>query len=98
MKIKIWGQVFTEDSYALILSSYIHLNPIRAGLAKNINEYTWSSLLDYLGKRKKDLNKMGTQFILTQLNNKLAQSHIIYKRYILENLTMDFPVKDIYRV
>jgi hypothetical protein len=35
------------DNYALSLSLYIHLNPIRAGLAENMNEYTWSSLLDY---------------------------------------------------
>lgn len=86
-----------EDNYALVLSSYIHLNPLRAGLTKNIDEYTWSSLLDYLGKRKKELKKLDTQFILTQLDNNLTQSRVIYKRYILENLTMDFPVKDIYR-
>ncbi len=86
-----------EENYALALSSYIHLNPLRAGITKNIDEYTWSSLLDYLGKGKKELKKLDTQFILTQLHNNLIQSRAIYKRYILENLTMDFPVKDIYR-
>jgi len=86
-----------EDNYALALSAYIHLNPIRAGIAKNLDEYTWSSLLDYLGKRKKELKKLDTQFILTRLHNNLSQSRVIYKRYLLENLTMDFPAKDIYR-
>ena len=86
-----------EDNYALTLSTYIHLNPIRAGIAKNLDEYTWSSLLDYLGKRKKELNKLDTQFILAQLDNNLTKSRTRYKRYLLENLTMDFPVKDIYR-
>ena len=86
-----------EDNYALTLSTYIHLNPIRAGIAKNLDEYTWSSLLDYLGKRKKGLNKLDTQFILAQLDKNLTRSRAIYKRYILENLTMDFPAKDIYR-
>jgi REP element-mobilizing transposase RayT/DNA-binding MarR family transcriptional regulator len=86
-----------EDNYALILSSYIHLNPLRAGLTKNLEEYTWSSLLDYLGKRKKELKKLDTQFILNRLHNNLTQSRTRYKRYLLENLTMDFPVKDIYR-
>lgn len=42
-----------EDNYALILSCYIHLNPLRAGISKNIGEYAWSSLPDYLGRRKK---------------------------------------------
>ena len=105
-KYKINGPLFQgryksllvdEDNYALALSSYIHLNPLRAGLSKKLDEYTWSSLLDYLGKRKKELKKLDTQFILTQLHNNLTQSRAIYKRYILENLTMDFPLKDIYR-
>ena len=105
-KYKINGPLFQgryksllvdEDNYALTLSTYIHLNPIRAGIAKNLDEYTWSSLLDYLGKRKKELKKLDTQFILTQLHNNLNQSRVIYKRYLLENLTMDFPAKDIYR-
>jgi len=62
-----------------------------------LEEHTWSSLLDYLGKRKKELKKLDTQFILTQFHNNLTRSRVIYKRYLLENLTMDFPVKDIYR-
>jgi len=86
-----------EDNYALTLSTYIHLNPLRAGITKNLDEYTWSSLLDYLGKREKELKKLDTQFILTRLHNNLTRARPIYKRYLLENLSMDFPVKDIYR-
>jgi len=105
-KYKINGPLFQgryksllvdEGNYALSLSTYIHLNPIRAGIAKNLEEYTWSSLLDYLGKREKELKKLDTQFILTQLDNNLTKSRTMYKRYLLENLTMNFPVKDIYR-
>lgn len=105
-KYKINGPLFQgryksllvdEDNYALVLSSYIHLNPLRAGIAKNLDEYNWSSLLDYLGKRKKELKKLDTQFILTKLHNNLSQSRVIYKRYLLENLTMDFPAENIYR-
>jgi len=32
--------------------SWGKLNPTRARLTKNLNEYTCSSLLDYLGKRR----------------------------------------------
>jgi hypothetical protein len=105
-KYKINGTLFQgryksllvdEDNYALTLSAYIHLNPIRAGIAKNLAEYTWSSLLDYLGKRKKELNKLDTQFILAQIDKNLTRSRTIYRKYLLENLTMDFPPKDVYR-
>jgi putative transposase len=86
-----------EDNYALILSSYIHLNPLRAGISKNINQYPWSSLLDYLGKRRKELKQLNTQFILTQLDKNLTRSQNMYKKYTLKNLTMQLPEKDIYR-
>jgi len=36
------------DSYALVLSAYIHLNPLRAGIVNKLEEFTWSSYLDYL--------------------------------------------------
>ncbi|MCK5767462.1 MAG: chromosomal replication initiator DnaA, partial [Candidatus Atribacteria bacterium] len=86
-----------EDNYSLALSCYIHLNPLRVGIAKSIGEYPWSSLPDYLGKRKKELKQLNIQFILNQLDNNLTRSHTLYKRYILENLTLSFPQKEIYR-
>jgi REP element-mobilizing transposase RayT len=43
------------DNYAFTLSCYIHLNPLRAGITKSIDEYPWSSLPDYLGQRKKEI-------------------------------------------
>jgi len=85
------------DNYALTLSCYIHLNPLRAGITKSIDEYPWSSLPDYLGQRKKELTQLNIQFILTQLDKHLTRSHTLYKRYILENLTLPFPQKEIYR-
>ena len=36
----------------LNLSSYIHLNPLQAGLAKSPEEWEFSSYLEFLGKRQ----------------------------------------------
>ncbi|MCF6147599.1 MAG: hypothetical protein E3K37_02965 [Candidatus Kuenenia sp.] len=36
-----------KETYLLELSRYIHLNPFRAGLARNPEEYKWSSLPAY---------------------------------------------------
>ena len=41
-----------EESYWQRLSFYIHLNPIRAGIVKDINEYKWSSYHDYSRMKK----------------------------------------------
>jgi hypothetical protein len=52
-----WVDVFTRKDYVEILTqeffntkvSYIHLNPVRAGLVFKEEEYTYSSCCDYYG-------------------------------------------------
>jgi putative transposase len=39
------------SSYALELSRYVHLNPVRAGFAVRPEDYAWSSYREYLGLR-----------------------------------------------
>lgn len=39
-----------KESYLLALSSYIHLNPLKLNLAREISEYPHSSYLYYIGK------------------------------------------------
>ncbi len=39
-----------KDNYLLELTRYIHLNPVRAGMAKKPEEYKWSSYKGYLTK------------------------------------------------
>ena len=41
-----------DDSYFLALSNYIHQNPVRADLAKNVEGWPFSSFLDLCRKRK----------------------------------------------
>lgn len=40
------------DEYAGELSRYIHLNPVRAGVAGRPEEYRWSSYQHYIGKKQ----------------------------------------------
>ncbi len=40
-----------QDRYSLALARYIHLNPVKAGLAARPEEYEWSSAAQYLGLR-----------------------------------------------
>ena len=41
-----------QENYLSALIRYIHLNPIRAGVVKELVEFPWSSHLAYLGKRR----------------------------------------------
>ncbi len=38
------------DEHLLELIRYIHLNPVRAGLVKQVDDYVWSSHHAYMGK------------------------------------------------
>ena len=61
------SMIVDADNYALVLSAYIHLNPLRAGIVKQLNEYPWSSYLDYLGLRKSTITD--SSFILKLIDN-----------------------------
>ena len=51
------------DEYATELSRYIHLNPVRAGMAENPGEYPWSSFQRYIEQGKVP-DWLKTDFIL----------------------------------
>lgn len=46
---RFWASVCPRDEYVLAVLRYIHLNPVRAGLAQAPELYRWSSHRVYLG-------------------------------------------------
>jgi putative transposase len=44
------------DEYLTTAFHYIHQNPLRAGLVKQLENYPWSSFVDYYGVRSGDEN------------------------------------------
>jgi len=45
-------KLVTDERYLLTLTNYIHQNPLRIGIVKNIADWEFSSYRDYIGKRK----------------------------------------------
>lgn len=86
-----------EDSYALQLSAYIHLNPLRKGIVKHIEEYKWSSYLDYIGVRKPIIKRLHTSLLLSQFDEDLSESRRKYKKFVLENIDIDNPLENVYK-
>jgi putative transposase len=43
------SEVVETDSYFLVVLRYIHQNPIKAGIIKDISRYFWSSYHEYVG-------------------------------------------------
>lgn len=71
-----------RDTYLLEVSRYIHLNPVRANIVKQPEEYPWSSYRAYIGG-KDDL--VHTETILGMIGSgKNASTH--YQRFVESKL------------
>lgn len=86
-----------EDSYALQLSAYIHLNPVRAGIVDDPGKYKWSSFQDYTRKKKPSVESLNTEFLLEQFDKDLTKARRKYSRYVRKNKDMDNPVENSFR-
>jgi len=49
---RFWSKRCDYDFYFLAVLGYIHLNPIRAGLTRNVAQYPWSSHRAYIGREE----------------------------------------------
>ncbi len=105
-KYKLAGSIFQgryksilvdEESYALVLSAYIHLNPIRAGMVENLNSYYFSSFLDYVGKRSPVVKRLDMSLILNMLSDKINGSRIKYRQFVMQNADLKNPLEKSYK-
>ena len=68
-----------EDAYFLTVLRYIHQNPVKAGLTKDIAAYRWSSYNEYTGKER----VVHTDFALNLMDKnreKAMQSFIAFHK------------------
>ncbi len=73
-----------EDEYLQGLVRYIHHNPLKAGLAKSLEEYPWSSHLGYL--RRADTWKwLHTEALLSLFSDDPAKARAEYGRFMAQD-------------
>ena len=75
-----------EDSYLLLLSRYIHLNPVKAKIVKEPRSYLWSSFLYYISRGKSSPNFLDTEFILNIFSGNFQAASRAYERYVYEGV------------
>lgn len=75
--------VCLDDSYLLAASLYIHLNPVRAQLAEEPQNYRWSSCRLYT-RADPPKSFANSQFILTMLSDNLPQARETYRLLLKE--------------
>lgn len=75
------SKVVLEDAYLICLLRYIHRNPVRANIVKNVHEYRWTSHYFY----KNNINNfVYPSFILNILSSNLKDSLKIYNNLMME--------------
>lgn len=74
------------DEYAAELSRYIHLNPVRAGITANPQEYVWSSYRQMIGMVETP-NWLTTNFVLGYFDGTGARDK--YRKYVNDAITQE---------
>jgi len=76
-----------EDSYFLELVRYIHLNPLKAGLVKNLSKlakFQWSGHGAILGKKRNRWQSV--KEVLVQFGSRRSEARRRYQQFIKEGL------------
>jgi putative transposase len=77
-----------EDNYLLALIRYIHLNPIRAGIVKSMEEldcYRWSGHSAVMGKR--ECPWLDVDYVLLQFGSTKRKARNCYHRFVEEGFS-----------
>jgi putative transposase len=85
------------DEYATELSRYIHLNPVRAGIAGNPVDYPWSSYRSYVG-RDNAPEWLKREFIFGYFGKRATDAMKNYRAFVEELLGEEYesPLKNTY--
>jgi putative transposase len=82
-----------EDSYAIELSAYIHLNPVRANIVKNPLDSRWSSYRHYQGLSNSPLRRFDSSLILQYFGKTGEAARLEYHKYVMEHIQMKNPME-----
>ncbi|SCG83872.1 hypothetical protein DW1_2308 [Proteiniborus sp. DW1] len=70
-----------DDKYFITVLRYIHQNPIKAGIAKDIKNYKWSSYIEYI----EDKGLTDREFVLKMFSEDKSKAIIEFVKYTEEN-------------
>lgn len=82
------GILVERDAYCEELSRYIHLNPVRAGLAKSPSEYQWSSYRHYVGEEREP-EWLTTELVLGYFGGRGRSGYKRYREFVEEGVPME---------
>ena len=84
--------IVQKDSYLLELSRYIVLNPVRAGLTNNPEDYTWSSYCASIGQSFCP-EWLAVDNSLAAFHNQRKEAIRLYQKYVSQGIDQPFSGK-----
>jgi putative transposase len=82
-----------KDSYLLELSRYVVLNPIRARMVKNLNQWAWSSYPATMGTAIEP-EWLDADWLLSQFGKQRRPARGKYHEFIMQGKGLSSPLKD----
>ncbi len=79
------SEVVESNEYLLTVLRYIHQNPVKAGITKNLEDYLWSSYDEYIGNPR----IVDTDFPLSLFSEDKARAIDLFKGYVNEKSAED---------
>jgi REP element-mobilizing transposase RayT len=73
-----------KETYLLELTRYLHLNPVRAGMVRDPEEYPWTGHMGYLRKVKENL--IDADLVLSQFSRKRSLARKQYREFVVDGL------------
>ncbi|MEQ1588225.1 MAG: transposase, partial [Cyclobacteriaceae bacterium] len=79
------------DDYLTSAFHYVHQNPYRAGIVRNIEDYPWSSMKEYAGMSSKNLCRqdIAYQFINIEKERFLTDSYSVIPEEVKRKIETD---------
>lgn len=71
------------ENYLLVLIKYVHLNPIRAHMVMNLEDYLWSSHHAYVSKKK--ISFLTTDIVLGFFSSDRFAAQNLYLKFLLDD-------------
>jgi putative transposase len=90
------GIIVDKETYLIVLSRYIHLNPVRARIVKNPDDYRWTSYREYIGAYKEKESIVDTAETLSYFSKTKTAAMKAYREFVKEGIgERNNPMEDV---
>lgn len=76
------GILVDKETYLIVLTRYIHLNPVRARIVKSPENYRWTSYREYMGTCKEETSLVDTAETLSYFSKTKNTAMKAYREFV----------------